>query len=136
MTSTLLVLESCKLVRLRRALIRKRRLRNLPALCCIPWNRARIARCLRRILWRRSVILVFASASIRLLCALCLARSLAIIRYRLKRCNLAILRARANLPLANNRSFRKRCLALIRRILMALLLARRILARRFTACSR
>lgn len=95
-----------------------------------------MARCLRRIFRRKSLILFLASATIRLRSAFCLARNLAIIRYRLSLRNLEIFRARANLLLANNRNLRIRCLALIRRILMALLLARSMRPRRLAACSR
>ena len=94
-----------------------------------------MAYCLRRIFRRKSLILFLANTTIHLRSACCLAHKLAIIRYRISLRNLEIFRARANLLLANNRNLRILRLALIRRILMALLLARSMRARLLAACS-
>ena len=135
LTRPLLIIMRRIPMRLWRALILNWRVLNLAALWCNLQYLARMAHCLRRIFRRKSLILFLANATIHLHSACCLARNLAIIRYRLSLRNLEIFRARASLLLANNRNLCILRLALIRRILLALLFVRSMRARLLAACS-
>ena len=83
LTRPLLIIMRRIPMRLWRALILNWRVLNLAALWCNLQYLARMAHCLRRIFRSKSLILFLANATIHLHSACCLARNLAVIRYRL-----------------------------------------------------